>query len=191
VSRFRCCRKARSATGNDPKEIPMRTMTVCPEKAGRGRGAAFVWVSSLTFMAYLSVSVAAGRQEMPVSDSIVLPEDSATVTSGARPSKFHWIDTRWGSPLRGSASWYGAEFHGSPTASGEPFDMNGLTAAHRTLPLGSRALVRNLENDRTVVVKINDRGPFRRNRVLDLSYGAAREIGMARAGSARVEITPL
>ena len=69
--------------------------------------------------------------------------------------------------------------------------MNGLTAAHRSLPLGSRALVRNLENDRTVVVKINDRGPYHGNRVLDLSYRAAREIDMLPAGSARVEITPL
>ena len=69
--------------------------------------------------------------------------------------------------------------------------MNDLTAAHRTLPLGSRALVRNLENDRTVVVKINDRGPYHPGRVLDLSYGAARELEIVRPGSARVEITPL
>ncbi len=173
------------------ERVPLRTTTLRPEKTSRGRGAAFVWVSSLAFVAYLSVAVAAGRQDVQGFGAVVLPEDSATVTSGARPSKVHWIDTRWGSPVRGRASWYGAAFHGSPTASGEPFDMNALTAAHRSLPLGSRALVRNLENDRTVVVKINDRGPFRRNRILDLSYGAAREIGMARAGSARVEITPL
>ena len=148
-------------------------------------------MSSLAFVTYLGVAVAAGRQEIPAAGLHVLPEDSATITSGARPSKLSWIDTRWGSSLRGRASWYGADLHGATTASGEPFDMNGLTAAHRTLPLGSRALVRNLENDRTVVVKINDRGPFRSNRVLDLSYGAAKEIGMARTGSARVEITPL
>lgn len=169
----------------------MRAITVCAEKPSRGRGAAFVWVSSVAFVTYLGVAVAAGRQEPPAAGMHVLPEDSATVTSGARPSKLSWIDTRWGSALHGRASWYGAEFHGSPTASGEPFDMNGLTAAHRTLPLGSRALVRNLENDRTVVVKINDRGPFKRGLLIDLSYGAAKEIGMARAGSARVEITPL
>ena len=69
--------------------------------------------------------------------------------------------------------------------------MHDLTAAHRTRPLGSRALVRNLENDRTVVVKINDRGPYHRDRVLDLSYGAAHELGIVRPGTARVEITPL
>jgi rare lipoprotein A (peptidoglycan hydrolase) len=170
---------------------PLRTTTVCPEKPTRGRGAAFVWVSSLMFMTYLGVAVAAGRQDVPVTGAHLLPEDSATITSGARPSKSDWIDTRWGTVMHGRASWYGAELHGSPTASGEPFDMHALTAAHRTLPLGSRVLVRNLENDRTVVVKINDRGPFKKTRVLDLSYGAAKEIRMTRAGSAQVEITPL
>ena len=165
-----------------------RTMTVCAEKS-HGRGAAFVWVSALAFLTYLGVAVAAGRQDAGAS-SMALPEDSATITAAARPAKFLGIDARWSSALRGRASWYGAEFHGSPTASGEPFDMHALTAAHRTLPLGSRALVRNLENDRTVVVKINDRGPFKRSRAIDLSYEAAKQIGMDRAGSARVEITP-
>jgi rare lipoprotein A len=147
-----------------------------------------VWVSALAFLTYLGVAVAAGRDVG--TSAILLPEDAATITTGARPAKFLGLDTRWSSALRGRASWYGAEFQGSPTASGEPFDMHALTAAHRTLPLGSRALVRNLENDRTVVVKINDRGPYRRGMALDLSYAAARQIGMDRAGSARVEITP-
>lgn len=93
--------------------------------------------------------------------------------------------------VRGVASWYGAEFHGLPTASGEPFDMNALTAAHRTLPLGSRVRVVNLENGRSVVVRITDRGPYVRRRVIDLSYEAARELGMAPAGTARVEVVPL
>lgn len=89
---------------------------------------------------------------------------------------------------RGSASWYGPELHGSPTASGEPFDMHALTAAHRTLPLGSYARVKNLDNGRSVVVKINDRGPHARRRMIDLSYAAAREIRMVGAGTARVEV---
>jgi Lytic transglycolase len=172
------------------RERPLVRTTVARPEKSRRRGTAFVWMSSLAFVTYLGVAVAAGRQDFR-NPGAILPEDSATITSGARPSKSHWIDLRWGSPLQGQASWYGADFQGSPTASGEPFDMNGLTAAHRSLPLGSRALVRNLENDRTVVVRINDRGPYHRNRVLDLSYGAAREIGMDRTGSARVEITPL
>lgn len=90
--------------------------------------------------------------------------------------------------IRGIASWYGEQFHGKPTASGEIYDMYGMTAAHRELPLGTVAEVENLENGRTVRVTINDRGPFVRGRVLDLSYGAARELGMADAGLAKVEI---
>ena len=92
---------------------------------------------------------------------------------------------------RGSASWYGPEFQGSPTASGEPFNMNALTAAHRTLPLGSYARVKNLDNGRSVVVRINDRGPHARRRMIDLSYAAAREIRMVGAGTARVEVEPV
>lgn len=92
---------------------------------------------------------------------------------------------------RGSASWYGPELQGSPTASGEPFDMHALTAAHRTLPLGSYARVKNLDNGRSVVVKINDRGPHARRRMIDLSYAAAQEIRMVNAGTARVEVEPV
>lgn len=92
---------------------------------------------------------------------------------------------------RGQASWYGPDFQGSPTASGEPFDMNALTAAHRTLPLGTYARVKNLDNGRSVVVRINDRGPHARRRTIDLSYAAAREIEMVAAGTAPVEVAPL
>src|SRR2546426_763760 len=86
----------------------------------------------------------------------------------------------------GVASWYGKEFHGRPTASGEIYDMYQPTAAHRTAPLGTSALVTNLDNGQSVRVRINDRGPHKRRRILDLSYEAARQIEMVRAGSARV-----
>jgi rare lipoprotein A len=101
--------------------------------------------------------------------------------------------TEWSAGLahRGQASWYGSDFQGSPTASGEPFNMNALTAAHRTLPLGSYARVKNLDNGRSVVVRINDRGPHARRREIDLSYAAAREIEMVAAGTAPVEVAPL
>jgi peptidoglycan lytic transglycosylase len=92
---------------------------------------------------------------------------------------------------RGQASWYGSDFQGSPTASGEPFNMNALTAAHRTLPLGSYARVKNLDNGRSVVVRINDRGPHARRREIDLSYAAAQEIEMVAEGTAPVEVAPL
>ncbi|MBN1498018.1 MAG: septal ring lytic transglycosylase RlpA family protein [Spirochaetes bacterium] len=88
----------------------------------------------------------------------------------------------------GLASWYGREFNGKRTASGERFDMNGLTAAHKTLPFGTVLKVKNFDNGKIVTVRINDRGPYRGNRILDLSYGAARKIGMLQPGQAQVGI---
>ncbi|MGE3536546.1 MAG: septal ring lytic transglycosylase RlpA family protein [Candidatus Tectimicrobiota bacterium] len=88
----------------------------------------------------------------------------------------------------GVASWYGRAFHGRPTASGEVYDMHQSTAAHRKVPLGTYAVVTNLENGQATRVRINDRGPFSRGRIMDLSYGAARQIDMVRRGSARVKV---
>ena len=88
----------------------------------------------------------------------------------------------------GMASWYGRQFHGRKTASGETFDMNALTAAHRSLPLNCFIRVTNKTNGKSVVVKVNDRGPFHGNRVLDLSYGAAKQLGITNAGTAKVSI---
>lgn len=89
---------------------------------------------------------------------------------------------------RGTASWYGSDFHGKRTANGEIYDMDGMTAAHKTLPLGTLVRVSNLENNREVEVRINDRGPFVQGRIIDLSREAAKRIGMMGAGTARVEI---
>jgi rare lipoprotein A len=90
--------------------------------------------------------------------------------------------------LQGVASWYGYPHHGRLTASGRRFDMYGLTAAHRTLPLGTRLRVTNLNNGRSVIVTVTDRGPFVKQRVLDLSYAAARAIGMIGPGTAPVQL---
>ena len=89
---------------------------------------------------------------------------------------------------RGVASWYGRKFHGQPTSTGEPYDMYAMTAAHPTLPLPSYARVTNLENGRSVVVRVNDRGPFLHGRVVDLSYLAAYKLGYVQNGSARVQV---
>jgi len=89
---------------------------------------------------------------------------------------------------RGVASWYGPGFHGNKTANGERYDMHHLTAAHRTLPLGSVAVVRSLTSGRKVTVRINDRGPFVRGRVLDLSLAGAKAIGMTANGTDKVEL---
>ena len=87
---------------------------------------------------------------------------------------------------RGKASWYGPGFHGKRTASGERFDMNDLTAAHRTLPFGTRVRVRNIQNGLEVVVRINDRGPQIRDRIIDLSKAAAAALDLLQAGEAPV-----
>lgn len=92
---------------------------------------------------------------------------------------------------RGVASWYGREFQGRRTANGERFDMHDFTAAHRTLPLPSRVRVTNLENGRSVVVRVNDRGPFKSDRILDVSYAAAQRLGMVDTGTALVEVHTL
>ena len=89
---------------------------------------------------------------------------------------------------RGVASWYGPGFHGVSTSMGEPYDMYGMTAAHKTLPIPCYARVTNLSNGRSVVVRINDRGPFVANRLIDLSYTAAAKLDMLRGGTAMVEV---
>ena len=96
---------------------------------------------------------------------------------------------RPGDATEGEATYYGRRFHGRRTASGERFDMNAMTAAHRTLPFGTRVRVTDLSTGRNVVVRINDRGPFGdRGRILDLSQGAARALGFLRRGRARVRL---
>ncbi len=112
---------------------------------------------------------------------------------GGGPKKAHSpADYPAGYPIgyveRGVASWYGPGFHGHKTANGEQYDMHRLTAAHRTLPLGSVLLVKSLSNGRTVTVRVNDRGPFVKNRILDLSLGAAQSLGMTGAGTDQIEL---
>jgi len=92
---------------------------------------------------------------------------------------------------RGVASWYGTQFHGLRTATGEPYDMFAMTAAHKTLPLPCYARITNLSNGRSVVVRINDRGPFVANRIIDLSYTAASRLDMIRNGTAFVQVETL
>lgn len=93
--------------------------------------------------------------------------------------------------LRGMASWYGPGFHGRQSASGERFNQNALTAAHRNLPFGTKVRVTNLNNGRSVVVRINDRGPYAGGRIIDLSAAAAKMLGMIQSGVAPVEVQVL
>jgi rare lipoprotein A len=91
----------------------------------------------------------------------------------------------------GTASWYGTKFHAHKTSSGEPYSILGMTAAHKTLPLPTYVEVTNLKNNRRIIVKVNDRGPFESNRIIDLSYVAAKKLGMLGHGTARVRVRAL
>ena len=101
------------------------------------------------------------------------------------------LDSSYGYRERGVASWYGKKFHGRMTSSQEPYDMYAMTAAHKSLPLPTYVQVRNLRNNRTVVVRVNDRGPFVHNRLIDLSYSAALKLDMIRDGTSLVEVTAI
>ncbi len=92
---------------------------------------------------------------------------------------------------RGVASWYGSKFHGRKTSNGEIYDMYAMTAAHKTLPLGVHVRVTHLQNGRTVTVRVNDRGPFVAGRIIDLSYSAAKQLGIVDAGTAQVKVQAL
>ncbi len=102
--------------------------------------------------------------------------------------KYYVMKTSEGYHEKGIASWYGSKFHGRRTSSGEPYDMHLATAAHKTLPLPAYAEVTNLDNGKKVIVKINDRGPFKHGRLIDMSYGAALRLGMTGTGTARVDV---
>jgi rare lipoprotein A len=105
--------------------------------------------------------------------------------------RYYVLDTSDGFRERGVASWYGRDFHGRSTSSGEVYDMNQMTAAHKTLPIPTWVEVTNLANGRRVIVKVNDRGPFVDGRIIDLSQRAAQELGMIQAGTARVQVRAL
>ncbi|HEX5754832.1 MAG TPA: septal ring lytic transglycosylase RlpA family protein, partial [Arenimonas sp.] len=105
--------------------------------------------------------------------------------------RYHVRDSARGYRERGVASWYGQKFHGRLTSSREPYDMCSFSAAHKTLPLPSYVRVTNLDNGRSAVVRVNDRGPFHDGRIIDLSYAAAIKLGVDRTGTARVEVEAL
>lgn len=106
-------------------------------------------------------------------------------------NRYEILDTAVGFTQEGYASWYGEKFHGHTTSNGETYDMYQLSAAHTTLPLPTFVRVINLENDREVIVRVNDRGPFHDNRIIDMSYAAAVRLGFADQGVARVRVEAL
>jgi len=113
------------------------------------------------------------------------------LVAGVRPASAESPPPRRPPAAVGVASWYGDDFQGNPTASGERFDARAMTAAHPSLPLGARVRVTNLANGRSVVVRVTDRGPFVCGRMIDVSSAAARTLGMVESGTARVQLVRL
>ena len=122
-----------------------------------------------------------GIQEAVPVRHLPAPPPKPMATDSAMPSKLIEV-------VQGAASWYGPGFYGRTTANGERFRKGTLTAAHRTLPFGTKVRVTNLSNGRSVVVRINDRGPFRYHRVIDLAHGAASQLKMMQAGEVPVKL---
>jgi rare lipoprotein A len=139
------------------------------------------------------------RSEQPAGE-VASPPSSSTPAPAARSrrgnppfydvlgKRYHVLPTSAGYVEHGVASWYGRDFHGLATSSGETYNMNAMTAAHTRLPLPTWVEVTNLANGKRVVVKVNDRGPFVANRLIDLSYAAATALDMVRTGTTRVEV---
>ncbi|GAB2197946.1 septal ring lytic transglycosylase RlpA family protein [Sessilibacter sp. MAH4] len=130
-----------------------------------------------------------------IPDAVPIPEE-ITRAGNKSPYRvagrtYHVLSSAQNYRERGFASWYGKKFHGHNTANGEVYNMFGMTAAHKTLPIPSYVQVTNLENGRKVIVRINDRGPFHSGRIIDLSYTAAKKLGFLNAGTANVEVVAI
>ena len=135
------------------------------------------------------VRLAPVLSRLPLATLLLCVLLSAACSGNRRPAS-PTTGSPGGFSQKGFASWYGPGFHGRRTANGERFNMNDLTAAHPSLPFGTLVEVRNPRSGKSVVVRINDRGPFAKNRVIDLSYAAAREVGVWGPGTAFVELYP-
>ena len=139
-------------------------------------------ISTLTGIAVaLTLGITGTRDAQPASTATSL--NPQTVAASAKPPRHHWYQF-------GRASWYGKYFQGHQTASGENFNMYDLTCAHRSLPIGSLVRVTNLRNHKSVVVRVNDRGPVPQNRVVDLSYAAAHFLGFSGVTPVRLDLLP-
>ena len=138
-----------------------------------------------------------GASNVPVPADDAIPRDEPRSRYGNGPyykvngSTYEVMGTNYGYSERGVASWYGKKFHGQLTSNQERYNMYSMTAAHKSLPLPSYVRVRNLKNGKSVVVRVNDRGPFVDNRLIDLSYAAAVKLDMITAGTSLVEVTAI
>ena len=154
-------------------------------------------MATLASCAVVSERDGPGKRKEPSQIKDAVPKREARSKYGNPESyevfgkRYYTLKTAEGFSERGIASWYGKKFHGRKTSSGEPFDMYQMTAAHKALPLPTYVRVTNLDNGRSAVLKVNDRGPFHENRIIDLSYAGALKLGFADKGTAFVEVVAL
>jgi rare lipoprotein A len=154
--------------------------------------------ASAALAAALLAGCASNQFEQPAPSRVARDSAGTQRSSHGNPpfyevfgKRYYVLDTSAGYRERGIASWYGRDFHGKRTSGGEAYDMHDMTAAHKTLPIPTWVEVTNLENGKSVVVRVNDRGPFVDDRIIDLSYRAAQDLDMVRNGTARVQVRAL
>lgn len=148
---------------------------------------------AITAFTLLNIAPAAQAELLPLQNALTLDRSNSSNFQDDKTGLLDRLNNVASDTVKkfsqsGMASWYGRQFHGRKSANGERFDMNAMTAAHRSLPLNCFIRVTNKSNGKSVVVKVTDRGPFHGNRVLDLSYGAAQRIGIANSGVGNVMI---
>jgi len=144
-------------------------------------------VSALTALLFVSCTASPRFTSSHPSAKKHQPANKTTRAKDDVPPSLN-TTAKVGQSYVGIASYYGPNFHGQLTANGEVFDMYGITAAHQTLPFNTVVRVTNLENEKSLLVRINDRGPFVKGRMLDLSYGAAKKLGIIASGTAKVQM---
>jgi len=156
---------------------------------GPGRNGTLPALPIIIFLSFFFLLTACGPRQRVVINRSVPPPESPEIKKEAKlppETKLEKRETR--EVQYGVASWYGGEFHGRQTSSGEVYDMFQLTCAHNSLPLGTMVMVTNLENGRSAELRVNDRGPFVKERIIDVSYAAARMLGMWGKGTADVKV---
>ena len=126
-----------------------------------------------------------------ISDATARSRPATQAPYVIKNTRYYPIPSSHGYNQQGIASWYGSKFHGRRTSNGEIYDMHAMTAAHKTLPMNTMLLVKNMSNGKKTVVRVNDRGPFVRGRIIDLSYKAAKQIGVVKNGTERVQVLAL
>ncbi|MBG0777445.1 MAG: septal ring lytic transglycosylase RlpA family protein [Desulfovibrionaceae bacterium] len=157
------------------------------QRSSRSTGAA-VRLAVVLFVFFAALAAGCAKKAIYPGPEPTAPTAPSTTPYTVKGETYHPMGTAQGYAEEGLASWYGQDFHGKRTASGEVYDMHAMTAAHKLLPFGTRVRVTNLENGQAVEVRINDRGPFIKGRIIDLSREAGERIGLAGPGVARVRV---